>query len=281
MSIEDKLQKILNSKIDIKNAINNNGGEITNNTPFDEYATNFTNVCSDKDLTLASLIDKSATTIDIPQGTTKIGNTIFRGCQNLTTVNVPNSVTSVEDGAFYVCSKLTTVNFPSNMTSFGSNTFYNCSKLTNVTIPYGVTTIGAQVFWACTSLTSITIPDSVTSIGNSAFRACKLIKSIVVPNSVVTIAYGAFWGMFELEDAVFGTAVETIGSDIFTDKRYHLDFTIRVLATTPPTLGTNFVPSTFVGKIYVPDASVDSYKTATNWSAWKDYIYPLSEYIAN
>ena len=29
-------------------------------------------------------------------------------------------------------------------------------------------------------------------------------------------------------------------------------------------------------KIYVPDASVNAYKTATNWNAHADYIYPLS-----
>ena len=31
------------------------------------------------------------------------------------------------------------------------------------------------------------------------------------------------------------------------------------------------------GYIYVPDALVDSYKTATNWSVFADQIKPLSE----
>ena len=31
------------------------------------------------------------------------------------------------------------------------------------------------------------------------------------------------------------------------------------------------------GYIYVPDALVDSYKTATNWSTYADQIKPLSE----
>ena len=29
---------------------------------------------------------------------------------------------------------------------------------------------------------------------------------------------------------------------------------------------------------YVPDESVEAYKTATNWSNWAGYIYPISEY---
>jgi len=32
-----------------------------------------------------------------------------------------------------------------------------------------------------------------------------------------------------------------------------------------------------IAKIYVPDAQVATYKTATNWVAYADYIYPLSE----
>lgn len=30
-------------------------------------------------------------------------------------------------------------------------------------------------------------------------------------------------------------------------------------------------------KIYVPDASVEAYKKATNWSQYADRIYPMSE----
>ena len=34
-----------------------------------------------------------------------------------------------------------------------------------------------------------------------------------------------------------------------------------------------------VDKIYVPNESVDTYKTATNWSTYADIIKPLSEYV--
>lgn len=33
------------------------------------------------------------------------------------------------------------------------------------------------------------------------------------------------------------------------------------------------------GYIYVPDALVDSYKAATNWSTYASQIRPLSEYV--
>ena len=49
--------------------------------------------------------------------------------------------------------------------------------------------------------------------------------------------------------------------------------------TNPPTIQSN----TFLGmrkscKIYVPDANVNDYKTATNWTTFTNYIYPLSTY---
>ena len=47
---------------------------------------------------------------------------------------------------------------------------------------------------------------------------------------------------------------------------------------TPPTMeqsnGLVGVPDL---KIYVPDASLNDYKTATNWVAYADKIFPLSE----
>ncbi len=48
--------------------------------------------------------------------------------------------------------------------------------------------------------------------------------------------------------------------------------------TTPPTLGTSaFYNINSICKIYVPDASVTAYKSATNWNTYADYIYPISE----
>ena len=53
---------------------------------------------------------------------------------------------------------------------------------------------------------------------------------------------------------------------------------VTCLATIPPTLGgkgnfdnTNNCP------IYVPSASLNAYKTATNWSVYASRIYPIEE----
>ena len=50
--------------------------------------------------------------------------------------------------------------------------------------------------------------------------------------------------------------------------------TIIVRNTTPPFISAK-INST--AKIYVPDESVDAYKTTGNWSSKASQIYPLSE----
>jgi hypothetical protein len=49
-------------------------------------------------------------------------------------------------------------------------------------------------------------------------------------------------------------------------------------AITPPTIASSYV---FDGQnnapIYVPDESVDDYKTATNWVNLADRIFPISD----
>lgn len=48
--------------------------------------------------------------------------------------------------------------------------------------------------------------------------------------------------------------------------------------TIPPTLNSNAALNSSNCPIYVPDASVEAYKTATNWSTYADRIYPMSIY---
>jgi len=136
----------------------------------------------------------------------------------------------------------------------GNYAFYTCHSLTSITIPNSVTNIGTNTFQNGYSLTSITIPSSVTNIGDNAFYACRSLASITIPSSVTNIGDSAFAGCR-------GVA------------HYY------VYPTIPPVLGST---SVFDGipsdcKIYVPDESVESYKTATNWTTYASYIYPMSE----
>ena len=137
------------------------------------------------------------------------------------------------------------------VTSIGNGAFANCSALTSITIPSSVTSIGDSAFSNCSALTSITIPSGVTSIGDNAFSSCSALASITIPEGATRIGGYAFNYCYSLTS-------------------------VTVRATTPPTLGYNAFGSTSNPLIiYVPAASVETYKTAYNWSAYASKIQAM------
>ena len=139
------------------------------------------------------------------------------------------------------------------VTTIGRNAFGFCSSLASVNIPSGVTSIGQGAFSMCTSLTSANIPDSVTTIGESAFFRCTSLTSVTIGNSVTSIGRYGFYGCSSLTS-------------------------ITVNATTPPTLAnSNLNPfdDTNDCPIYVPAASVNTYKAASVWSTYASRIQAI------
>ena len=141
-----------------------------------------------------SLIDRSITSVDIPNGVTKIGNGAFAYYSGLTSVNIPDTVTSIGDYAFSNSNELTTISIPWTVTTIGIYAFQSCSGLTSVEINDYVgriKKISKGMFSYCTSLSSVTIP-SVISIDDNAFEGCSSLTSVTIPIRVETIGDSAF-----------------------------------------------------------------------------------------
>ena len=209
--------------------------------------------------------------ITIPDGVTSIGTYAFQNCYALTSITIPDGVTSIGGNAFFSCYALTSITIPDGVTSIGAQTFNYCCALTSITIPDSVTSIGGNAFQHCHALTSITIPDNVTSIGTYAFSSCYALTSITIPDSVTSITNYAFYNCHALASITIPDSVTNIGNNAFQHcysiLKYH--FT----SITPTTLGTNvFSGITSDTVIYVPQESVEAYKTATNWSTYASYI---------
>lgn len=115
-----------------------------------------------------------------------------------------------------------------------------------------LTSISGQCFDECTSLEYIDL-NKVATIPFFGFRNTAL-KEVELEN-VVLISQGAFNKCKVLERIILHP-------------------------TTPPILeNVNALQNTNNCPIYVPDASVEAYKTATNWNQYADRIKPLSEYV--
>lgn len=253
MAISDELTRIQNAKSALKTSIENKGVTVSDSTLLSGYSALVDQIQTggggggNEDL--INLIERDFTTFNIPSGTTKIGDYAFGFYTGLTSITIPNSVTSIGEYAFRN-SGLTSVTIPDSVISIGGTAFGYCKGITSVTIGNGVTSIGEYAFSQCTSLTSVTIGNSVTNIGRQTFYGCTILTSIRIPNSVTTIDANAFNQCTGLTS-------------------------ITINATTPPTLGINAFANTNDCPIYVPAASVNAYKTATNWSSLASRIQAI------
>lgn len=245
-----RIDTLINFLTDIAAAIKAKKGDDTA-IPAANFDTEITNLPSgDNNTALISLIDRTATSFEIPEGTPRIGSYAFSCCTGLTSITIPNSVMDINHHAFEQCFSLTSITIPNSVTSIGSSAFNWCIGLTSITIPDSITAISDSIFFQCTGLTSITIGNSVTSIGNYAFYNCTGLTSIIIPNSVTSIGNSAFSSCTSLTEIDFSTH------------------------TTVPTLNstTAFDNTSANLTIKVPSTLLDEWKAATNWSTYADKI---------
>lgn len=178
--------------------------------------------------------------------------------------------------AFYSCDQLQSLGFPKNAESIGSYCLYQCNNLSiDISqLPQSIKSIGAFAFQGVTTTGVLDLPNLEGTInwGNSNDVAAKQLEGIENLGAVTSIA-----GFMKQEKLRYVNIPQTC-SDIATNAFSGCDALEQVIcrATTPPTLGA----TVFSGSscpIYVPDASLEAYKTATNWVSYADRIHPLSE----
>lgn len=79
-----------------------------------------------------AFFDYSATSVDIPDTVTKIGNGCFKGCYKIKTINLPSKVNNIDEYSFMNCSGLTTLFIPKSVKRIGSGAFTGCTELGSV-----------------------------------------------------------------------------------------------------------------------------------------------------
>lgn len=248
--------------------------------------------------------------VTLPSTLTTIGDSAFYGYSSLIIedLSLPN-LTSLGANAFYGVkiikisnlgsitalpktydssqnygskSVLKEVVLPSTITQIVDYSFYKYTALTKVDILWDVITyIGTSAFDGCTSLIieELSLPN-ITQIYNYAFRGVTVKRITNLGSAITIIRVGCFYNSKNLTYVNIPAQVTDIYNEAF---RYCTSLVAFICnPTTPPTLSsTNAFSNTPIasgtGYIYVPDESVDAYKSA--WSTYAGVIKPLSEYV--
>ena len=229
--------------------------------------------------------------VTLPDGLESIGSYAFRDCTSLTAIEIPSSITSIGTSAFNGCTSLEAVTLLEGLQSIGVAAFRNCSALTSIDIPASVTSIGKSTFDGCTSLAAATLPEGLQSIGEYAFQHCSALTSIKIPGTVKTVGMCSFQDCSGLASLELAEGVQKLGSSAFQNCSALTQVTlpasltevgIRVfdghgpsivftsLATTPPAHSGGSPLGEVDGvTLYVPQGSLNAYKTAFGW---RDYL---------
>ena len=131
--------------------------------------------------------EANLTTLTLPVGLRRIGNSAFTSCGNLTAVKFQTGLIEVGDNAFSSCSKLTTVTLPVGLKEIGNSAFAKCKALTSILLPIGLRRIGDNAFSSCNELSAITLPVGLKELGGNAFTYCWKLTSFFIPADVDTI----------------------------------------------------------------------------------------------
>ena len=187
----------------------------------------------------------SITSVTMPNSLVTIGNAAFANCSNITAIAIPNSVTTLGENAFSGCQSITSLTISNNITSIPKDAFSGCENLTNVDIPQSVINIGDSAFGYCSGLTSVNIKEGITSIGARAFFSTPLME-VVLPSTVNYLGHNSF---------------------------HNVTSSVKILATTPPSIDSDPFDSNYRPVIFVPSNSVNAYKEA--FSSFTDDIYAI------
>lgn len=204
----------------------------------------------------------------------------------ITKVSLPNC-TSIEASALSDASSLVEINLP-KCTNIGSSSLAGCTNLVTVNFADNIGTIG-NYFLSGSKITELHL-GNVGTINQGICNGCsslvhfsaESIDSLSFNGS--TNANHSFYGATSLKIADFGNVSSLASGNQYTfyNATNFKAFVIRKtdgVTTLGASAALSWLKSSVTGwHIYVPDALVDTYKAASNWSTYADYIAPLSDY---
>lgn len=173
----------------------------------------------------------------------------FYGAISLDSLELPEATTAAN--AFIYQSAVRVLELP-KLASVGEYCFYALPMLKKLSLPSLTTTGLTNTSFYNLGCAEIDLP-KLTAVSKYGLRSSKA-RSITLPSCTSIGAYAFMISTNLLQFILPGSTMCTLSSLLYN-------------WTTPTAL-----------RIYVNDDLVDSYKSATNWSAYANYIHPFSEW---
>lgn len=191
------------------------------------------------------------------------------------TVAVPASGGTEDKTAEFLDGTITAYS-NSELTEIREKAFYHCIKMKSVDLP-SVTTLGADAFYECKWLETVNIP-KLTAIPYQCFYyGFSLPDKLVFPVCKSVAGYIVSYAETKILDILGGGQIDSFAfyrASYFTTLILRNTETITTLQSAPSSVWQDYTAVT----VYVPDALLESYKTATNWVKMAGQIKALSEY---
>ena len=231
----------------------------------------------------------------LPDNVVEIGEAAFTYCYKLSLTSLPPKLTRIENEAFNETS-VAPAELPNGLKYIGERAFMNCSEFNPANLPSCVVEIGARAFFGCSSLSWRELPESLMEVGEYAFYLCRKVKFTSLPENIIKIHKAVFENCTGMEEITLPDQLNVIEANAFKNCKF-LEITIpknvefigseafngcnllrkvTVLPAKPPQMEDTFLGDN-ANVVFVPSASLEMYKTAKNWSEWKDKYKPLTE----
>jgi len=193
---------------------------------------------------------KEVSSYTIPEGTIRINQYAFYGCNNLKIVNTPESMFTIDYQSFMNCDNLETIDISSNIYSISSEFISSCKSLVSINVsmdnvffsdedgvlfnkditklikypsgkagyymfPSSVTSIESKSFLGAVNLTGVVLSESIGTIPSYAFQNCISLEAVENLDNISSIGLFAFSGCSVLKEIKLPYSVNEIGAFAF------------------------------------------------------------------
>lgn len=233
---------------------------------------------------------------------TQICNGTFMFCESIQKIDIGEEIERIGENAFYGCFLIPKVELGAKVSRLGENSFKGCTSikefilngdsdnhealevynsplfsdcsLTSVVLNRNIEHIYgnsySNLFQSISTLTTVRMVGYSTEVYDKEFQNCNNLEMVELGDRVSIIGKFSFSGCPKMESFTVGKAITKINDNAFSDCTGLKDFTTEAL--TPPSCGSQALQDIDKWKctLYVPDESIELYKSAYQW---KEFLF--------